>query len=264
MVNVIVSQADSSSTVIGGPTDINVSVDFGTQGIRGTYIFTGEGKPTDPDVVFAGLGGIVGPKINDLYINLKPSDDEYLYLYQYVSVNAVQTWVRILRLIPNTALANTPVPFYNGEAITYNSISLPIDEIDLSTVIPGLTAPSPAVDGMLWLDITTDPKLLKQYSSAISTWVPVGSVTTGVYFPLGAYFPLAELGTLNSSLFNIQYNILSNSPTSSGMTLGTITEVGSEQYLPIFVNTIEYKDLEWSPVTGIRTVHLFMTAGIGD
>jgi len=261
MVDVILSTEDLS--VFGGPTSIDVNVDFGAQGNRGSYIFTGNGKPTDLDV---DLPPTIQPY--DLYINLKPSDTEYLFLYQYGSINGVLTWSRVLRLIPNTALANIPVIFYNGEAVTFvpepGAPAGPGD-IDLTTIIPSPTAPSPAVDGMLWLDLAASPLELKVYVGLLSTWVKLGTIIPGLSFPIGEYFTFSELGTLGSENFNVQYVILNETPIASGLTLGELTEVGSKIYLPVFIKASQTEaDLTtWEPITGIKTLSFVVTANIG-
>ena len=110
MVDVVLSNNDL--TVLGGPSSITVNVDVGAQGTRGSFIFTGDGKPDDPTTE---LGFV--PAINDLYINLKPADTEYLFLYQYTSVNGTASWQRTIRIVPNTALYNPLITFVNGQAV---------------------------------------------------------------------------------------------------------------------------------------------------
>jgi len=260
VVDILLATEDLS--VFGGPSQIDVNVDYGAQGQRGTFIFTGNGKPTDPDVDFP---QIIQPY--DLYINLKPSDTEYLFLYQYASVNGILSWSRVLRLIPNTALANIPVIFYNGEAVTFipepGAPAGPAD-IDLTTIIPSPTAPDPAADGMLWLDLSTSPLELKIYVAAFMSWVKLGSIIPGLSFPIGEYFTFSELGTLASENFNIQYVMLSENPIASGLTLGELTEIGSKIYLPVFIKASQTQaDLvTWEPVTGIRTLSFVVTANI--
>jgi hypothetical protein len=107
MAEVLLSTDDI--TVLGGPTTREVNVNFGPQGDRGSQIFVGLGKPAVP--------GVLGetPQIFDMFINLSSSDDEYLYLYQYVSVDGSNTWLRLLRLIPNTYLTNVTGAFVNGQ-----------------------------------------------------------------------------------------------------------------------------------------------------
>lgn len=279
MVDVLVSSDEL--TILGGPSSIDVNVGVGQQGNRGTYIFTGFGKPTDPGMQFRDNydDSSTELRLKDLFINLKPSDDEYLYLYQYEpTATGASQWVKTLRLVPNTALANVPVIFYNGQAVTFKSTQglnttqtqLLLSSIDLSIIIPSPTPPPTHPDGTLWLDLSTTPWVLKQYSDLASGWISLGTVTVGLYFPLGSYFPLAELGTLSSTAFNIQYDILNDKPVSSAITVGEITEVGTDVLLPVYVNAIEATvnplngAVTWGSLTGIQTVHLFMTYGIGD
>lgn len=120
MVDVVA--ASSSLTVLGGPAAIAVDLDLGAPGQRGTQIFSGPGKPTDSAIqstVFANDE----PIVNDLFINLSPSDPDYLYLYKYENVNAILQWSKILRLIPNAVIVNPAVKFINGIAHTIVNFS---------------------------------------------------------------------------------------------------------------------------------------------
>lgn len=208
MVDVIYS--DNQLSVLGGPSSVNVELDLGAAGQRGSQIFTGQGKPTSDDVELPAL------EINDLYINLNPSDNEYLFLYQYNNVNGVLTWSRVLRLVPNTALLNPTVTFVNGQAVT---------------VILGQTLP-------------------------------------GLFFPLGEFFSLEELGVLEAEDFNIQHNLIGDAPTASTVNVDAIiTEYAGfplgASYLRITMTAAEYDMVgnSWSPVTGDRLVHFLATIG---
>jgi hypothetical protein len=169
MVDVLLSNEDLS--IFGGPASLDVNVDYGAPGIRGSLIFTGPGKPTDAAVSFS-----TAPRPQDLYINLLPSDFEYLFLYQFNSVNGILGWSKVLRLIPNTALANIPVVFIDGIARTIEPTmagliflatlkaanpSVP-EETLLQNVILGTipasqigpTAPTSPTTGMHWIDFS--------------------------------------------------------------------------------------------------------------
>jgi hypothetical protein len=268
MVDVLL--ASENLSVFGGPSRIDVSVDYGAQGQRGTFIFKGNGKPTDPDVDFP---QVIQPY--DLYINTKPSDFEYLFLYQYGNVNGILQWSKVLRLIPNTALANIPVIFYNGEAVTFivdpaASAFIPggVEDIDLATIIPSPTEPSPAVNGMLWLNVSTGvsgPWQLKLYNGQLAQWILLGTVIPGLSFPVADYFPLDELGTITSENFNIQYNIFNETPVASGLSLGELALIQGKIYLPISLKASQTESdlLTWEKITGIRTLNFVITAGIG-
>lgn len=103
--------ANDDLVVLGGPAAISLALDVGATGTRGSYIFNDIGKPTSVSFSFP-------PIMGDMYININPSDDEYLYLYQYKLVNGVLGWTKILRLVPNTVLFNPYFKFINGEAYT--------------------------------------------------------------------------------------------------------------------------------------------------
>lgn len=128
MAEVILSTEDI--TVLGGPSSVSVDVDFGPQGTRGSQIFVGEGDPNDPATVI----GQSDIKILDLYINIKPTDLEYLYVYQYVTETSVEYWKKLFRVIPNTKSVNSSATFTSGET----TISVPVNQIvnpdDVATV----------------------------------------------------------------------------------------------------------------------------------
>lgn len=102
MVDVVLSSDDL--VVLGGPESVNVEVDFGPQGDRGSLIFVGNG---DPDLVDIGQD----PNIFDLYINLLTTDPNYLMIYQYVEALGTLQWQTLTKLIPNTYVKNDSVNF---------------------------------------------------------------------------------------------------------------------------------------------------------
>ena len=134
MPDVILSSEDL--TVFGGPTSLNVEVDFGPEGSRGSNIFAGYGKPSLVQTIDNGSIKIDGQTIQifDMYINLLTSDDEYLYLYQYHNVSGTDTWEPLVNLIPNTYSTNTQKTFVDGQV----TINVPLISIDPSAV--GLSA----------------------------------------------------------------------------------------------------------------------------
>ena len=80
--------------VINGPTDIQLSVDFGQQGTRGTYVFVSPGNPNT---------SLVGqsPNPKDLCINYLTTDSNYSYVYQYNSgIDGSYQWDPIIKLNP--------------------------------------------------------------------------------------------------------------------------------------------------------------------
>lgn len=108
MVESIVSV--DSVTVTGGPATVNLEVDFGSQGDRGSLILYGLGAPTSANLPQT-------PQLLDWYINLAPNDPYYLWIYQYVNKGNVTTWDRIFNILPNTFHINKTLTFVDGIAI---------------------------------------------------------------------------------------------------------------------------------------------------
>jgi hypothetical protein len=180
-------------TVLGGPAEISVDVDFGPQGDRGSLILYGLGKPTDPNVVLPET-----PQVYDTYINLKPSDDEYQFVYHYVSGDGgTLVWTKMFKLTSNSYSENTQRTF---------------------------------VDGQVQVNI-----------------------------PIAAIVPAADIGLYQASSFNVQCSILGSNPISHSVSVSEIAISNDLVSLPITINAIEYSSGEWSPLTGPKTVHLFIT-----
>jgi hypothetical protein len=129
MTEVFVSTDDVK--VIGGTANVNVEVDFGSQGDRGNLILFGYGHPDDettPENV----------QVLDVYINILTTDPKYLMIYQLMNVNDVNTWVEMTKLMVDKYSANKNVSFTNGVAT--ESIDFKISDIVPTSLISGLTA----------------------------------------------------------------------------------------------------------------------------
>ena len=130
MPDVLLSNDDV--TVLGPPNTVEVLVDIGPTGTRGSKVFVGSGNPNN----LTSSGSIFGQAIilNDLYINISPGTN-YGYMYQYVSEPGGNTWVEILALNPTIYNKLHTTTYVNGEA----SITVPISDIVTVTGSP-LTA----------------------------------------------------------------------------------------------------------------------------
>lgn len=182
--------ATEDITVLGGPTSISVDLDFGPQGERGSLIFVGMGDPNLNDI-----GQI--PNIFDLYINIDPNHEDYLYQYQYQNIASVNTWTKILKLIPNTYSSNLLRTFTDGST---NTINIPLINI----------------------------------------------------------IPADQVGLISSSNFNIQHSIVGSNPIASSILVGDVLSVNEILSLPITINAAEYVSSSWIPLSGPKTIHLFV------
>jgi hypothetical protein len=118
-------------TVLGGPSSLNLEIDFGPKGDRGSQIFVNNGKPTE---AFA-----PGSQLFDLYINILSSDDEYQYVYQLQNVLGTNTWVKLFKLVSNIYSKNySTTSFVNGVW----SKNIPVSEIVPTDFVGNITAAS--------------------------------------------------------------------------------------------------------------------------
>ena len=108
--------------VLSGPSSVNVEVDFGPEGERGSLFFVSVGNPN------TALTGQT-PKAKDLCVNILKTDNEYSYVYQYNSdgANGFQ-WYPIIKLSPlqyNKILTGT---FVDGYKVFNIPVSYIVDE----------------------------------------------------------------------------------------------------------------------------------------
>jgi len=113
-------------TVLGPPAIIELQLDIGAQGTRGSKFFVGAGDP-NTQTIDDELGG-QALLLNDLYVNVSPGS-EYGYVYQYLAEPGGNIWDEVLRLNPTVFAKNYQVTFSSGNG----SITIPIADItDLS------------------------------------------------------------------------------------------------------------------------------------
>ena len=137
MTEVFVSTDDVK--VIGGTETVNVEVDFGPQGDRGNLFLVGYGHPnsinnqnnqTDPSKI----------QSLDIYINIEPTDEDYLNLYQYVDQGGTKTWTLVGPLTTDKFSSIRNVTFVNGQASS--NIEFKVLNIVPAGLIGSLTASS--------------------------------------------------------------------------------------------------------------------------
>lgn len=124
MADVILST--DSLTVLGGPASIDLEVDFGPEGQRGSNIFVGNG---DPNLSTTEIGQ--DPLVFDLYINILTTDEDYLAVYQYQNADGSETWTKLFKLLPNFYSQNYTESFTAGvwEKNLPVSAIIPLDQI---------------------------------------------------------------------------------------------------------------------------------------
>ena len=132
MVDVVLNTDDL--TIFAPPENIEVQVDIGPQGIRGSKFFVGAGNPNSGTITVDGK--IAGQQIllGDVYINVSPGEG-YGFLYQYISEPGGNVWVAILDINPTIYSINYSTIFENGTT----QVVIPINDIITVSTVP-LTA----------------------------------------------------------------------------------------------------------------------------
>ena len=120
MVDVLLNTEDV--VVLGSPETIDVLIDIGPQGTRGTKFIVGSGEPNGQTASGVLLGQTL--ILNDMYIDTSPGVD-YGYMYQYVSQPGGNTWAQVLKINPAIYSAIETVSFSSGNG----SITIPIANI---------------------------------------------------------------------------------------------------------------------------------------
>lgn len=119
--------ANDDLTVLGPPATLDVLVDIGPEGTRGSQFFVGSGNPNSINIGQT-------PLLNDLFLNVSPGGESG-YIYQYQAQPGANTWVKVLNISPTIYSVNYQVPFESGSG---NAV-IPIADIVEVTGTP-LTA----------------------------------------------------------------------------------------------------------------------------
>jgi hypothetical protein len=120
MPNVLLSNDDI--TVLGPPETLELQLDIGAQGTRGSKFFVGSGDPNAQ--TSSGILGGQTLQLNDLYLNASPSAT-YGYIFQYVAEPGGNVWVEVLDINPTIYSNNYVTTFEDGDA----QIVIPVEDI---------------------------------------------------------------------------------------------------------------------------------------
>lgn len=83
-------------TVLGGPANVNLELDFGPRGPRGSNIFSGTPSPDDfftEEVIDA-----LNLQVYDLYVRIDQNSPDYGAFFQYQFIDNVNQWVEVAQL----------------------------------------------------------------------------------------------------------------------------------------------------------------------
>jgi hypothetical protein len=120
-----VNLTPASLDVYGGPASVEVSLDYGSPGQRGSRIWVGNGNPAQ---VLSGQD----IKVGDLFINTNTTNQFYSWLYVYTESVSGPAWETALKLNPSQHSVISTASFNSGGQAV---ITVPMSEITKDTAI---------------------------------------------------------------------------------------------------------------------------------
>jgi hypothetical protein len=183
MADILLSNDDL--TVFGGPESINLDLDIGPQGDRGSIIVGSNGNPQDANVNAAIMNQPTGIQALDIAIDYNPYSPTYKTVFQKVATPTGTQWTEMLSLKTNFYSSVEDVTAVNG-TITIPPINLSeiADEINLTSanlsIQYSVSSPlgGPLATNLVIKDIIDDPIRalpleIKGVEYIDNAWVPI-------------------------------------------------------------------------------------------
>lgn len=164
-------------SILGPPDSVNVQLDIGPQGIRGSKLYSGVGEPASNPT-------ITDVNINDIYIRTDPSGSGYVYQY-LPGVTGAPQWTVVLQLNQLVYNARESVVFSEGVGTLvipiYYIVGNFVQSLVLSDLVVVFSAEydkptSISLVSKLKINGDTDIELEfigKEYNEALSAWVDI-------------------------------------------------------------------------------------------
>lgn len=176
-------------TIFAPPDNIEVQVDIGPEGPRGSKFFVGAGNPNTSTITVDGK--IAGETIlfNDLYVNTSPGNS-YGYVYQYKAEPGGNIWVQVLDINPAIYSINYATTFTDGDG----QITIPISDIPPSS-IGSLTAAN--------FNVKYDIEHTNPIASAMEVSATSSNLIIDIHaveYDTSSWIPLGDTGTYTSGL----------------------------------------------------------------
>lgn len=146
-----------SVTVMGGPSSVNVGLDFGPQGPRGNQIYT---APSPPEDYFTAevLESITLQEF-DLFLNLDNFGADYGVVYQYQRVDGTLEWVQLAQIFGPTGPTGPIGPRGLDSTVTgptgpqgATGSTGPTGATGRQSFVSSATAPTAPIDGDGWFN----------------------------------------------------------------------------------------------------------------
>ena len=130
MVDVILSS--DNVTVLGGPSNLEVDLNIGASGTRGSLFFVGTQNPNTLNLV---QDFPILPIVFDIFINVNAASEDYLQAYQLTNQDGINTWIEVFNINQTQYSVNKVVEFNDGIAETTIEVArLGLDNVPFSNI----------------------------------------------------------------------------------------------------------------------------------
>lgn len=125
MATITPALSNNDITVFGGVNAVDVFVDFGPQGDRGSLIFSSAGNPNTLSSGLKPGETLEDIRYNDIAIDILPSSSTYLGVFQYTVADGTDSWEQLTSILPNFGAAVRQQVFdENGQTVINVPLSL--------------------------------------------------------------------------------------------------------------------------------------------
>lgn len=253
--------------VLGPPNVIDLSVDVGPQGTRGSKIYVGSGNPNNFGVIPSGEEVIIG----DFFINSSISSD-YSWMYTYASRPGSISWVPVLKLqtpiYSETIQASFNLSGVANIVIALRDILSDLSILDVDRYIVQVT---PINDNPVAMSVS-DKTISYSESETILT-ATISNISgngTNVTFTTTAdhEFNAGERVTItgvNPTNYNLSEITIASIPSTTSFTIentNTATYVSggvakvtrTPSSFNMSLNAVEFLSSEWTALQGVKKV----------
>jgi hypothetical protein len=164
-------------SILGPPDSVNLQLDIGPRGVRGSQIFTGVGEPASNPTITDAIA-------NDVYIRTDPSGSGYVYQY-LAGVTGALNWVVVLQLNQLVYNARESIAFNEGTGTLVIPIYYIVGNFTQDIVLSDLvTVFSPEYDKPTAISLVSKLKINsdadielefigKEYDLSLDSWVDI-------------------------------------------------------------------------------------------
>lgn len=189
MTDVVLSSENFA--IVGGPSKINVALEVGPEGPRGSRIFVGNSAPDiffTPEVIAS-----LQPKLFDIYVDVDQNSQDFGTFYQYLDVNNANSWVEVAQLFgpPGPPGPTGPrglqsiVPGPTGPTGPAGPFGPPGPRGD-AVIGTNPTFPENPINGDFWFNTTTGVAAIYYDDGDSQQWIEMGNIgPTGPTGPSG-------------------------------------------------------------------------------